>query len=98
MAKINRVSAAPKYWQVEITVEDPDCVFSHKPEITYRKVFGALSPNAAVRAAANYCNKYMTYYPGVFFKYSTKNVTPYYYPIRIETTPEDSTGVKKIKV
>lgn len=98
MAKINRVSAAPKYWRVEITVEDPDCIFSIKPNITYRRVFGALSGNAAVRAAATYCNKYMKEYPGTHFKYSTKNVEPYYYPIQIQAQPEDSTGVRKIKI
>lgn len=98
MAKINHVSAKPKYWRVEISVEDPDCSFSIKPQMTYKRVFGALSENAAIRAAANYCTKYMKLYPGVFFTYSTKIVEPYYYPISIETKPEDSTGVRKIKI
>ena len=98
MAKINKVSAAPQYWQVEIEVNDPDCLFSIKPFITYKKVVKAMSPNAAVRAAANYCNKYREEYPGVEFKYSTKNVTPYYYPIKLNIIPEDSTGVRKIKI
>lgn len=98
MAKINRVSAQPQYWQVRIDVEDPDCLFSIKPQITYNRVVKAMSPNAAVRAAANYCNKYRELYPGVDFKYSTKDVTPYYYPIRLDPKPEDTTGVKKIKL
>jgi len=98
MPKIKHVSAKPQYWLVDITVEDPDCLFSIKPNITYKKVVKAMSPNAAVRAAANYCNRYMKEYPGVWFKYSTKEVTPYYYPIKIEWKPEDSTGVKKIKI
>lgn len=98
MAKINRVSAQPQYWRVRIDVEDPDCLFSIKPEITYMKVIKAMSPNAAIRGAANYCTKYMKLYPGVHFKYSTKEVEPYYYPIKLEYTPEDSTGVRKIKV
>ena len=98
MAKINHVSAQPQYFKVRIDVDDPDCVFSISPKISYHKVFKAYSPNTAIRTAANYCNKYMKYYPGVEFKYSTKEVEPYYYPIKIETTPEDSTGVKKIKI
>lgn len=98
MAKIKRVSAAPKYFRVEITVEDPDCTFSIKPNISYMRVVSALSPNAAVRAAANYCTKMMKYYPGTFFSYSTKIVEPYYYPIRLDFKPEDSTGVRKIKI
>jgi hypothetical protein len=79
--KINWVSTKPKYWKVLITVEDPDLSFSIKPNMSYKKVFGALSANAAVRAAANYCNKYMKYYPGTQFNYSTKDVEPYYYSI-----------------
>ena len=98
MAKINRVSAAPQYWRANIEVNDPDCLFSIKPYMTYKRVVKALSVNAAIRAAANYCNKYRELYPGVEFKYSTNDVTPYYYPIKIEQKPEDSTGVKKIKI
>ena len=98
MAKINRVSAVPKHWKVQITVEDPDCIFSIKPNMTYKKVFGAMNPNSAIRAAANYCTRYMKEYPGVFFSYSTKEVEPYFYPIKINMIPEDSTGVRKVKV
>lgn len=98
MAKINRVSAQPQYFKVKIDVEDPDCSFSINSKISYKKVFKAYSENTAIRAAANYCNKYMKYYPGVEFKYSTQEVEPYHYPIRIEATPEDSTGVRKIKI
>ena len=98
MAKINKVSAVPKHWKVQITVEDPDCLFSINPNITYKKVFGALNENSAIRAAANYCTKYMKYYPGVSFSYSTKEVEPYFYPIKLDPIPEDSTGVKKIKI
>lgn len=79
MAKIKRVSAAPQYYKVRIDVDDPDCIFSIKPAITYMKVFKAMSENGAVRAAATYCNKYMKEYPGTWFKYSTKEVEPYYY-------------------
>ena len=43
------------------------------------KVFKANNLNAAVREAATYCNKYMKYYPGTAFSYSTKNVQPYSY-------------------
>jgi len=77
MAKINRVSGQIKHWKVQITVDDPDCLFSIKPNITYMRVFNALSENAAIRAAANYCTKYMKEYPGVHFSYSTKIVEPY---------------------
>jgi len=98
MAKINRVSAAPQYWLVRIDVNDPDCLFSNKPQMSYKRVIKATNPNSAIRGAANYCTKYMKYYPGVDFKYSTEEVQPYYYPIKLEVIPEDSTGVRKIKV
>jgi len=98
MAKINKVSAQPQYWLVRIDVTDPDCLFSIKSQMTYQRVVKAVSPNAATKAAANYCNKYKKIHPGVDFKYSTKDVTPYYYPIRLDPKPEDSTGVRKIKV
>lgn len=87
--KINIVRRqAPQFWRVEISVEDPDCLFSIKPNITYRRVFKATNPNAAIRAAANYCNKYMEEYKGVYFSYSTKNVDPYYYISYLNTETE----------
>lgn len=90
MAKINITRRlAPQYWKVEISVVDPECSFSIKPEISYEKVFKATNPNAAIRAAANYCTKYMKYYPGVEFKYSTKVIEPYYYTNFITATKED---------
>lgn len=81
MPKINRVSSAPSYWKVLIKVTDEDGIFSIGKNISYMKVFKALSANTAIRAAATYCNKYMKEYPGVEFSYSTKEVEPYYYPI-----------------
>jgi len=88
--KINWVSRQPtQYYKVKIDVDDPDCLFSIKPQMSYMKVVKATSENAAVRAAANYCTKYMEEYPGVSFKYSTKEVEEYSYPIYIGTTKED---------
>jgi hypothetical protein len=69
----------PQYWKVEISVDDPKCSFSINSQILYMKVFKANNLNAAVREAATYCNKYMKYYPGTAFSYSTKNVQPYSY-------------------
>lgn len=90
MAKINIARRQPiQHWKVEITVDDPDCSFSIKPEMSYKKVFKASNPNAAIRAAANYCTKYMKYYPGVNFSYSTKEVEPYQYINFITATKQD---------
>ena len=69
----------PKYFKVRISVEDPECLFSIKPSISYMRVVKATNPNAAIRAAANYCTKYMNEYKGVSFTYSTKEVEPYFY-------------------
>lgn len=80
---------APQHWKVEISVVDPECIFSIKPEMSYKRVFKATNPNAAIRAAANYCTKYMKYYPGTEFKYSTKDVEPYQYINFITATKED---------
>jgi len=83
MARTKKINIArrqaPQYWRVEITVEDPDLLFSLKHNMNYKKVFKASNANAAIRAAANYCTKYMNYYPGVSFSYSTKDVEPYFY-------------------
>jgi len=81
MAKINIARRQPQYYKVLISVVDEDLVFSIKKEMSYKKVFKAYSENTAIRAAARYCNKYMQEYPGTEFKYSTKDVEPYFYPI-----------------
>jgi len=98
MAKINHVRRKNDIWTVLITVDDPDCKWNINPKSTFRKIIKANNPNAAVRNAASYCNRQMQHFPGTFFTYSTKEVEPYFYPIRMETTPEDSTGVRKIKI
>ena len=67
---------------VRVDVKDPDCVFSIKPDITYKKIVKAMNANAAIKAAATYCNKQMQEYPGAYFTYSTQEVEPYYYPIK----------------
>jgi len=82
MAKIKKTNLIPQNWLVRIHVKDPDCLFSIKPEITYMRLVKATSGNAAVRAAATYCNRRMKDYPGVNFSYSTEELEPYYYPIR----------------
>lgn len=98
MAKINRVSAQPQYHTVKIDVDDPECLFSIKPKITYNKVFKSYSVNTAIKAAASYCNKYMKLYPVAYFKYSTDNVEPYYYPITKEFSKEKDDGIIKTKI
>lgn len=77
MAKINKVSRQ-HIWQVEITAEDPDCKWNINPTSRYFKIIKANNENAAIRGAANYCNKQMKAFPGVHFSYSTKNVKPYF--------------------
>lgn len=79
MAKINIARRQIQYHRVLITVIDEDKIFSIKKNMSYKKVFKAYSVNTAIRAAANYCNKYMKEYPGVEFKYSTNDVEPYFY-------------------
>jgi hypothetical protein len=88
--KINWVRRQPiQYYKVKIDVDDPGCLFSIKPQISYMRVVKATSENAAVRAAANYCTKYMKEYPGVIFKYSTKEVEEYQYHTFACATKED---------
>jgi hypothetical protein len=80
---------AIQYWKVRIDVEDPKCLFSINPKINYKRVFKATNPNAAIRAAANYCTRYMMEYPGVTFTYSTKEVDPYQYVNFITATKDN---------
>jgi len=77
MAKINRVTRQ-NIWQVEIIVDDPDCKWNITPTSTYYKIIKANNENAAMRGAANHCTKQMEAFPGVHFKYSTKNIRPYF--------------------
>ena len=80
---------APQHFKVQISVNDPECAFSINPQITYKRVFKATNANMAIRAAANYCTRYMKEYPGVEFTYSTKEVEPYQYISFITATKED---------
>lgn len=41
-----------------------------------------MNANAAIKAAATYCNKKMREYVGTHFAYSSQQVEPYYYPIK----------------
>lgn len=77
MAKINRATRQ-NIWQVEIIVDDPDCRWNITPTSTYYKIIKANNENAAMRGAANHCTKQMEAFPGVHFKYSTKNIRPYF--------------------
>jgi hypothetical protein len=81
MAKIKKISCRPTMWLVKVSVKDPGCTFSINPEISYMRLVKAFNSNAAVRAAATYCNRKMKEYPGTFFTYSTTEVKAYYYPI-----------------
>jgi len=89
MARIKKVNCKPQNWLVRITVEDEKCVFSVNPKISYMKIVKALNPNAAVKAAATYCNKKMKDYPETSFVYSTTDVEPYFYPIKTAFKKED---------
>jgi hypothetical protein len=82
MARIKKTNLIPQNWLVRVFVKDPDCVFSIKPEITFMRLVKATNGNAAVKAAATYCNKRMKEYPGTDFSYSTTEVAPYYYPLK----------------
>jgi hypothetical protein len=88
MAKINIVRK-PGLWLVNITVNDPNCLFSINPNISYDKIIKANNENAAVLGAANYCTRKMKEYPGVHFSYSTDNVKSYFYPVYKEFVKED---------
>jgi hypothetical protein len=87
--KIKKASKQPQYFKVRIDVEDPDCIFSIKQKMNFMKVFKAYSENSAIKLAANYCTKYMEYYPGVEFKYSKEEVEPYVYRFNSFCTKED---------
>lgn len=98
MAKINKVSRE-NIWQVRIEVDDPECKWNINPKSSYYKIVKASNENAAVRNAASYCNRQMQNFPGVFFKYSTKDVKPYYCSIyENNIVGEDNTGIKRIKI
>jgi len=88
MAKINIVKK-PGLWLVKVTVDDPGCLFSIKPHISYDRIVKAQSEQAAVAAAATYCNNKMHEYPGVHFSYSADDVKCYLYPIQKEFVKED---------
>lgn len=77
MAKIN-IARRENIWQVRINVEDPDCIWNINPSSSFYKIVKASNPNAAIRGAANYCNRQMEAFPGVRFTYSTKDVNPYF--------------------
>jgi hypothetical protein len=98
MAKVNRVSTQPQYHKVLITVNDPNCSFSINPQISYMKVFKAYSINTAVRAAATYCNKYRSFYPGVEFTYSAQKVEPYHYPYSFIYKEEKDCSISRTKI
>lgn len=78
MAKIN-IASRENIWQVRIDVEDPDCLWNIKPKTVYYKIIKANNANAAMRGAANHCNKQMSHFPGVHFSYSTKEIYPYFF-------------------
>jgi len=85
MARIKRFSLLPQMWLVRVTVSDPGCIFSINPSISYLRLVRATSSNAALSGAAAYCNNRMRMYPGTSFAYSTTDVQPYWYPIRVST-------------
>jgi len=97
MAKINKASRE-NIWKVRIDVNDPGCIWNINPSSFYYKIIKANNENAAVRGAANYCSRQMQAYPGVHFKYSTSDVSPYYCNIVKRSIIEDNTGITTIKI
>ena len=98
MARIKKTNLIPQNWLVRIHVKDPDCLFSIKPEITYMRLVKATNGNAAVSAAATYCNQRMKDYPGVNFSYSTTEVAPYYYPLKQAFNEEKDDRITTTKI
>ena len=79
MAKINRVTKATMY-QIDIHVQDPECVFNINPVCKYGRVFKANNAKAAIKQARTYCNKKMKEYGGTQFNYNSASAREYYYP------------------
>jgi hypothetical protein len=98
MARIKKTNLIPQNWLVRVFVKDPDCVFSIKPEITFMRLVKATNGNAAVKAAATYCNKRMKEYPGANFSYSTTEVAPYYYPLKQSFNEEKDDRITRTKI
>ena len=97
MAKINKVSRAPMY-QIDIHVQDPECIFNINPICKYGRIFKANSVKAAIKQARTYCNKKMKEYKGVQFSYDSASATEYYYPcttIIAEPTEKASFTISK---
>jgi len=98
MAKINKATRE-NIWQVRIDVDDPGCLWNIIPTSSFYKIIKANNENAAVRGAANYCTRQMQHFPGVHFKYSTKDVKPYYCSVyESNIIKEENTGIKRIKI
>ena len=93
MAKINKVSRQTTHFTVKITVDDPECLFSIKSFMSYNKVFKATNENSAIKAAANYCNRYNKAYPGVTFKYYTSEVKEYSYYNNLHMKKDEDNAV-----
>ena len=88
MAKINHATRE-NIWQVRIDVEDPDCIWNINPKSSFYKIIKANNENAAMRGAANYCTRQMQTYPGVEFKYSTKDIKPYFCQVYSYATKDE---------
>jgi len=99
MARVKKsFSMRPQLWLVKMTVSDPGCVFSINPNISFNKIIRATNVNAAVKGAAAYCARKMKEYPDTDFTYSTKEVKPYYYPVRqVHEESSDRACFTKVK-
>jgi hypothetical protein len=97
MAKVKKFSLRAALWTVKITVTDNDCLFSVNGNIEFDKLIKANNENAAVKGAASYCNRKMREYPGTRFSYSTKDVQPYFYPVRVTSNDYDN-AIKTTKI
>jgi hypothetical protein len=93
MARIKRINLQPQLWLVKITVDDPSCVFSINPNITFKRLVKASNSNAAIKGATTYCNRKMEEYPGTRFTHSTDEAQPYWYPVRVNLNePSEQAG------
>ena len=99
MAKIKKINLRPQLWLVKITVDDPGCVFSINPNITFQRLIKASNSKSAVKGATAYCNRKMEEYPGARFTHSTDEAQPYWYPVRVSLNePSEQAGFTVTKL
>jgi hypothetical protein len=99
MAKIKKINLRPQMWLVKITVDDPACVFSINPNITFQRLVKASNIKSAIKGASAYCNRKMEEYPGTSFTHCTDEAQPYWYPVRVSLNePSEQAGFTVTKL